>query len=204
MADKWQYSGDYLMTCNCDYGCPCNFNARPTQGYCEGLLAVRVREGAYGKTSLKGAKAVMAAWWPGAIHEGGGVMQPYLDAGSAARREAMMRILSGEAGGMPWALLAKTYKVLPPRDAKIQLDVKGKDSRIRVGDVIDAQAEAVRNPVTKEETSFDVVIQKPLIAPRMSVFASKKNETREAADPRLSWSHAGRHFGVAKVRHKGP
>src|SRR3712207_7833229 len=32
----WRLSGTLLIACNCDYGCPCNFNARPTQGKCEG------------------------------------------------------------------------------------------------------------------------------------------------------------------------
>jgi hypothetical protein len=36
MAEKWQLSGKVLVACNCDWGCPCNFNARPTTGKCEG------------------------------------------------------------------------------------------------------------------------------------------------------------------------
>ena len=33
---SWQLSGNVLIACNCDYGCPCNFNALPTHGDCEG------------------------------------------------------------------------------------------------------------------------------------------------------------------------
>src|SRR5262245_31089803 len=36
MADKWELTGTVLVACNCDWGCPCNFNARPTAGKCEG------------------------------------------------------------------------------------------------------------------------------------------------------------------------
>ncbi len=33
---KWTLTGTVVVACNCDYGCPCNFNALPTQGRCEG------------------------------------------------------------------------------------------------------------------------------------------------------------------------
>ena len=36
---KWTMEADYLQACNCDYGCPCEFEAPPTQGYCEGIGA---------------------------------------------------------------------------------------------------------------------------------------------------------------------
>lgn len=32
----WNLRGTVLIACNCDYGCPCNFNALPTKGHCEG------------------------------------------------------------------------------------------------------------------------------------------------------------------------
>ena len=27
---QWSFEADYFTACNCDWGCPCNFNARPT------------------------------------------------------------------------------------------------------------------------------------------------------------------------------
>jgi len=32
----WSVSGNVVIACNCDYGCPCNFNALPSHGTCEG------------------------------------------------------------------------------------------------------------------------------------------------------------------------
>ncbi len=32
MVTSWQLQGTVLVACNCDYGCPCNFNALPTTG----------------------------------------------------------------------------------------------------------------------------------------------------------------------------
>ncbi len=37
MAEKWRIRGSIIGSCNCDWGCPCNFDARPSQGRCEGV-----------------------------------------------------------------------------------------------------------------------------------------------------------------------
>lgn len=34
---RWNLKMDYVETCNCDYGCPCNFNGFPTSGFCRAL-----------------------------------------------------------------------------------------------------------------------------------------------------------------------
>ena len=44
----WRIVADETGTCNCAWGCPCQFNALPTYGRCEALVAVRIREGHYG------------------------------------------------------------------------------------------------------------------------------------------------------------
>jgi len=48
MTVRWKLSGKVLVACNCDWGCPCNFNALPTTGKCEGGWTWHVEEGAYG------------------------------------------------------------------------------------------------------------------------------------------------------------
>lgn len=40
--NDWRLKGEWLKSCSCDYGCPCDFNARPTQGWCKGLLGMHV------------------------------------------------------------------------------------------------------------------------------------------------------------------
>src|SRR5262249_52090754 len=35
-GNVWRLEGTLLIACNCDYGCPCNFNALPSYGKCEG------------------------------------------------------------------------------------------------------------------------------------------------------------------------
>src|SRR5688572_6178202 len=51
---RWRMVADETTTCNCAWGCPCQFNALPTHGRCEAVTAVRIREGHYGPTKLDG------------------------------------------------------------------------------------------------------------------------------------------------------
>jgi hypothetical protein len=48
---KWSFEADYLQACNCDYGCPCEFSAPPTLGYCDGMGAWRIKRGKYARSS---------------------------------------------------------------------------------------------------------------------------------------------------------
>ena len=70
----WRMHADYMETCNCDFGCPCNFNGFPTGGRCEALVGYHIRAGRYGETSLDGLDFIYAASWPRAIHEGNGTV----------------------------------------------------------------------------------------------------------------------------------
>jgi len=49
---KWSFDADYLQARNCDYGCPCEFSAPPSQGCCEGLGAWRIKKGEYDGLAL--------------------------------------------------------------------------------------------------------------------------------------------------------
>jgi hypothetical protein len=99
MSKKWHIHGDYLLGCNCDYGCPCNFNAPPTKGFCEGAIGFRVEDGAYNGVRLDGLSTFIGVKWPGAIHEGNGTASIYIDEkASAEQRDALIKIISGEAG----------------------------------------------------------------------------------------------------------
>ena len=66
---KWSLEADYLQACNCDYGCPCEFEARPTQGFCDGMGAWRITRGRYAELALDGLALGFVAHWPGALHE---------------------------------------------------------------------------------------------------------------------------------------
>jgi hypothetical protein len=104
----WRMKGTALVACNCDYGCPCNFNARPSHGKCEGGWTWHVQEGSYGDTALDGLNFSIYVNWPGAIHQGNGEALILIDQQADDRqREAIATLVKGGVGG-PWGVLAWT------------------------------------------------------------------------------------------------
>jgi hypothetical protein len=53
-SPQWRIETEYVQSCNCDYGCPCNFNALPSYGNCEALVGYRIIKGNFGDTKLDG------------------------------------------------------------------------------------------------------------------------------------------------------
>ena len=39
-SSQWRMEAEYIQSCNCDYGCPYNFNALPTNENCEAPVAI--------------------------------------------------------------------------------------------------------------------------------------------------------------------
>lgn len=155
---KWVIRGREFVHCNCAYGCPCQFNALPTQGHCCAVAAIDIEEGRHGDTDLSGLRIAAILSWPGPIHEGRGQVVPIVDERADERqREALLRIMSG-LDTLPGAtflqVFSTTYETVhDPVFAPIhlELDVAGRTARLSVPGVIDARAEPIRNPVSGEE-----------------------------------------------------
>ena len=93
---KWNFEAEHIQSCNCDFGCPCNFNEYPTTGNCEALLAYRIRKGQFGNTKFDGATFAAVAWWPCAIHEG--KVTPRLYVNPKINKEQVERLGRSPAG----------------------------------------------------------------------------------------------------------
>ncbi|MBB5700713.1 hypothetical protein FHS76_000556 [Ochrobactrum daejeonense] len=152
---KWAIKGREFIHCNCAYGCPCQFNARPTKGGCDAVGFVDIEEGYHGDTKLDGLTIGIIASWPGAIHEGGGQVVPIVDErATPEQRESLLRIMSGldtEPGATFFQVFSATFdKVHEPVFAKIdfQIDVDGRSARVAVPGWVEARGEPIRNPIT--------------------------------------------------------
>lgn len=155
---KWTIKGREFVHCNCDYGCPCQFNGKPTHGDCKAVLAVDIAEGHHGGTRLDGLRIAEIASWPGAIHEGRGEMVPIIDErATPEQRESLLRIMRGqdtEAGATLFQVFSSTFDTVhQPVFAPIELDMNviGRRASLKVLDLIQARGEPIRNPVTGEE-----------------------------------------------------
>jgi hypothetical protein len=155
---SWEIQGRELINCNCSYGCPCQFNALPTNGKCEAVGCFSIEHGHHGEISLDGLAFAMALAWPGPIHEGKGRCQPYVDSrADEQQREALLKIMSGQDSdpfATVFAVFATTFETVYEAmfvriDASI--DVEARKGRVRIGNLVNTQAEPIRNPVTGNE-----------------------------------------------------
>ncbi len=152
---EWRIKAREFANCNCSYGCPCQFNALPTYGNCEAVLAFEVDEGHFGEVKLNGLRGAGMYHWPGAVHEGNGTMQLVVDErADEGQREALLKIMQGEETE-PMATMfavytAMTATILEPlvRPIDFEVDIDERRARLVVPGVIEASGEPIRNPVT--------------------------------------------------------
>jgi len=117
MPDSWHLNGKVLVACNCNWGCPCNFNALPTYGNCEALLGYHILKGNFGDTRLDGVKFAWGLWWPKAIHLGDGTGKLYVDKNATSQQvKALEEITSGNYGGGVFTIFPSTFKTTLPTE----------------------------------------------------------------------------------------
>lgn len=200
MAEGWEIRGHILQACNCDYGCPCNFQARPTHGDCEGGWIVQIDEGRFNDTSLDSLAFAIFADWPGAIHEGNGEAILLIDErADADQREALRKIGAGEAGG-PYAIFINTYRLAPAQFAPFEITVDGPRSRVKIGGAAELEMESIRNPVSGAELSPKVVLPEGMLYKDSTRYSTRKFRVGEG----LSYEHSRTDAAVAPIEWRGP
>ena len=199
-ATTWSLSGTLVIACNCDYGCPCNFNAPPTRGKCEGGWLWHVDEGTFGDVRLDGLSWTVYADWPGAIHEGGGKAVSFVDdRADDAQLAAVRELVRGGHGG-PWGIFVNTYDLDGPTPAPFDVRLDDFASRIRIGEKVELDLDTIKNPVTGAEVRPGVVLPQGLVCKEASLGKSK---TFRVADG-VSYDHSGQYAAVAPFAYSGP
>jgi hypothetical protein len=158
----WRITGEEVGSCNCAWGCPCQFNALPTHANCEALIALDIRDGYYGGTRLDGVRLAQVFHWPGPIHEGNGTRLLIVDErATPEQREALIAMTSGTQGGTIFEIFASVCpNVREAVTAPIELeaDRERRQATIRIPGVGESRAEPIRNPVTGQEHRARIVL----------------------------------------------
>jgi hypothetical protein len=151
----WHISGEEAASCNCVWACPCQFNARPSNGHCRALITWEIHAGHFGDTRLDGVRFAWVVSWPGPIHQGNGTRQLVIDeSATPAQRDAIKAMESGAHGGPYFEIFAS---VCPnEREAvtaaiTFQSDREARRASVRVGDIGELRIEPIKNPVSGAE-----------------------------------------------------
>ncbi|HSA57161.1 MAG TPA: DUF1326 domain-containing protein [Gemmatimonadaceae bacterium] len=201
MTQPWKLEGTVFVACNCDWGCPCNFNARPSKGKCEGGWTWHVDRGTYGDVALDDLNFSVYVNWPGAIHEGNGEALILFDERADARqREAIQTLVGGGVGG-PWGILGRTWpEVHGPYPVPYEIHLDGVNSRIRCGNWVEIEGGPIRNPVTQAEAHPSVVLPQGLIFRRGDLGASKHFHVNHG----IKYDHSGQYAAIGAFAYQGP
>lgn len=164
LASDWRLEGEWIKNCNCAFGCPCDFNAPPTNGRCQGLVGMRITKGHFEGTSLDGLVFAVTVDFPGALHLGNGSMQPIIDErATPEQREALFKIMSGKhsAEGTLFHIFSLiTTTVHDPIFAPFEFtfDKDGRTAKLVARGVLDSEVEPIKNPVTGSAHRIQVVM----------------------------------------------
>ena len=110
--------------------------------------------------ALSGLKGPIDPWppFPGAVHEGNGEFQLFIDeSATAEQRDALEKIVTGEdteeMATMWWIFTAMCSKKHPTQYRKIttDIDVDKRVGTVKVDGILDIMGEPIKNPVTGAE-----------------------------------------------------
>lgn len=163
-ATNWNLEGEWIKNCNCAFGCPCDFNARPTNGECKGLLGMRITKGNFGDIKLDGLSFFVTVHFPGPLHEGNGQAQPLIDErATAEQREALFAIMSGQHSGEGTFFHIVSLIVTKMHDpiftpVEFSFDKEGRTARLIMPGILETEVEPIKNPVTGDPHRVQVVM----------------------------------------------
>lgn len=205
---EWRMRGPEIANCNCDWGCPCQFNALPTRGNCRAMTAQRIDEGYFGDTDLSGLAWCGMFAWPGPIHHGGGEAFVVVDErADEAQRNAILTILTGQETE-PGATIFNVFATVidthhPPvfRPIAFDLDIDRRSGRVFVEGIIDTRVSPIKNPVTGAEHRARVTLPHGFEY-REAEYASGDTGAGEPVE--LDWQSRHAHVAMLDLSTHGP
>lgn len=202
MATDWMMRGEYLKNCNCAPGCPCDFWAAPTHHKCEGMFAMRVRQGHFDRIRLDNVIWAGTYHWPGPLHEGNGTLQPYIsDTSTPEQRQALLTILSGQAGNAWFEVVASLVSaVLEPKFVPItfEFDLAKRHALVRIAGEFETISEPIPNIATGDTHRILVEMPQGMEYFRPEIATTKVLKGTGA----IKFDCPGAHSSLAIIEHR--
>ena len=143
----WSMEGMFFENCSCDAICPCtwsNLARRATNDFCRAAMAFQVAAGDVEGVDVSGRTFVVVLDTPAMMTDGGWRVGAFVDDGASAEQAAALgKVISGEVGG-PFASLGPLIgEFLGLEQAPVTVTSDGRRHHVKVGDVVDYEAEQV-------------------------------------------------------------
>jgi len=203
----WYVEGISFGSCNCAYGCPCQFEALPTHGNCRGYEAMRIDKGHFGNVDLAGIKYAILYAWPGPIFEGKGEFQVVIDeSATPAQRKALETVLHGgetdEAATHWWVFRAMSDTVHPTLYKRIEyeVDLEARTGRTSIPGVLESTGRPIKPPHSESEHRVRIEIPNG-IEFEVAEMGSASSRTGPESAIKLDLSDTYGQFNV--LRHSG-
>jgi hypothetical protein len=159
---QWRIAGEEAVTCNCAWGCPCQFNAPPTTGCCQALAVHEVRQGNFGTVSLGGVRFAQIVSWPGRLDEGDGTRLVVIDEkASREQRDAIAALFTGKQGGAYFEIFAAICPhTAPPvfKPIEFTTDRQSRKATLRIAGLGEFATDAIKSPVDGSEHRARIVL----------------------------------------------
>jgi hypothetical protein len=145
---KWQLSGEYMESCNCDYLCPCiytNPQAEVTFDHCTAALIFRIDKGQSGGINLDGLCFALMIRSGKVMADGNWVFAGVVDErANDAQRQALSAIVSGQVGGPPGRIRSTLVSDFRGVEFKpIDFHIDGLKRSVSIPDIVSFEIEGV-------------------------------------------------------------
>ncbi len=132
----WRMKGQYLKSCSCLATCPCDTIGEPApHKFCEGIAGMMIEQGNFDGVDLSGLSWVGTVHFPGAVHEGNGSLEAFIDErANEQQRNALIQILTAQSGNNPWFQILAEFvsTVHGPHFVPIHWEFNKKERHARV------------------------------------------------------------------------
>lgn len=199
---SWKMKGQYIKNCSCLATCPCDTIGVPAPNeFCEGMAGMHIVEGHFGDVRLDGLNWAVTYHWPGALHEGNGTLEAFVDEGAnEGQRNALLQILTGQAGGTFFEILAQIVtKIEGPHFVNIQFqfDKERRRARVSVPGFFETTSGPLTIPPTGEEQR--VIVQMPGGFEYKEMEVAQTGSLKATGAVKFDWQRT--HSSLAEVEH---
>ncbi len=202
-TDTWSLKGDYFENCNCEILCPCvipGASGTPTEGHCDVGFAFHISQGEFNGTPLDDLNFVVIAYTPGNMGAGDWTMAAYVDErADAAQRDALAKIVSGEAGGPLERWTRLTTNFMGVKHTPISYLADGHSRRVQIPHIMDFHVEGIlargqEGPMQLENTGHPV----------NSTLTMARGAGSTYDDHGMTWDNTGKNGHYAPFDWTGP